>query len=90
MINSQTISIDGVGPVLFERSGRAKRVIISVRPLKIVRVAIPLRTPFKKALEFVYLKKDWIQRQLVKIEKDENPAKYTGGEGHEMAGHGSH
>ncbi len=72
MTNSQTIYIDRVGSVLFEKSRRAKRVIISVRPSKIVRVAIPMRTSFRKALEFVYLKNEWIQRQLVKIEEDEN------------------
>ena len=72
MTNSYKINIDGIGPVLFEKSRRAKRVIISVRTSKGARVAIPLRTSLKKALEFVYLKKEWIQRQLVKIEKDEN------------------
>ncbi|MFC1933481.1 M48 family metallopeptidase [Chloroflexota bacterium] len=72
MTNSYTINIDGVGPVLFEQSRRAKRVIISVRPLKIVRVAIPMRTSFKRALEFVYLRKEWIQRHLGKIEQGEN------------------
>ena len=61
MTNSQIINIDGVGPVLFEKSRRAKHVIISVRPLKIVRVAIPLQASLKKALKFVYLKKEWIR-----------------------------
>ncbi len=72
MTDSHTIYIDGVGPVLFDKSRRAKRVIICVRPLQIVRVAIPTRTSFKKALEFVHLKKGWIQRHLVRIEEDEN------------------
>jgi len=72
MTNSYTINIDGIGPVLFEKSRRAKRVIISVRTSKGIRVAVPTRTSFKRALAFAYLKKEWIQRQLVKIEKDEN------------------
>ncbi|MFC1901817.1 M48 family metallopeptidase [Chloroflexota bacterium] len=72
MTNSYTINIDGIGPVLFEKSRRARRVIISVRTSKGTRVAIPMRTSFKKALEFVYLKKKWIQKHLVKIEQDEN------------------
>ena len=71
MTNSDTIDIDGIGPVLFEKSMRAKRVVISVRALKGVRVAVPTRTSFKKALEFVYLKKEWIQRHLAKIEQVE-------------------
>jgi len=71
MTNSDTIDIDGIGPVLFEKSMRAKRVVISVRTSKGVRVAVPTRTSFKKALEFVYLKKEWIQRNLAKIEQVE-------------------
>ena len=75
MTNSYTINIDGIGPVLFEKSRRAKRVIISVRTSKGARVAVPTRTSFKKALEFVYLKKEWIQRHLAKIEQNENQKK---------------
>ncbi len=71
MTNSDTIDIDGIGPVLFEKSMRAKRVVLSVRISKGVRVAVPTRTSFKKALEFVYLKKEWIQRNLAKIEQVE-------------------
>ena len=72
MKNSYTINIDGIGPVLFEKSRRARRVIISVRTSKGTRVAVPMRTHFKKALEFVYLKKEWIQKHQVTIEQDEN------------------
>ena len=72
MKNSYTINIDGIGPVLFEKSKRARRVTISVRTSKSTRVAVPMRTPFKKALEFVYLKKEWIQKHRVTIEQDEN------------------
>ena len=69
--NSDTIDIDGIGPVLLQTSRRAKCVGISVRILEGVRVAVPTRTSFKKALEFVYFKKEWIQRSLVKIEQVE-------------------
>jgi len=75
MTNYYTINIDGIGPVLFEKSRRAKRVIISVKTSKGARLAVPTRTSFKKAQEFVYLKKEWIQRQLVKIEQNENRKK---------------
>ena len=75
MTNYYTINIDGIGPVLLEKSRRAKRVIISVRTSRGVRVAVPERTSFKKALEFVYLKKKWIQRQFVKFEQNENRKK---------------
>ena len=75
MTNSYIINIDGIGPVLFEKSRRAKRVIISVGPSKGARVAVPTRTSFEKALEFVYLKKEWIQRRSVIIEQNENRKK---------------
>lgn len=72
MANPYVINIDGIGPVLFEHSRRARRIIISVKTSKNVRVAVPTRSTFKTALEFVYLKKEWIQRHLVKIEQNEN------------------
>ena len=75
MKNSYTINIDGIGPVLFEKSRRAKRVVISVRTSKGARVAVPTRVSFKKALEFVDLKKEWILKHLVKIEQNENRKK---------------
>ena len=75
MTNSYTINIDGIGPVLFEKSRRATRIIITVRASKGARVAVPTRTSFKKALEFVYLKKEWLRRHLVKIEQNEKRKK---------------
>ena len=64
MLHSNTAEIVGVGPVLFERSKKAKRVIISVNPSTGVRVAVPHGLSFQKAEEFVYTKTGWIQRQL--------------------------
>ena len=70
MTSSRIINIEEIGPVIFVKSRRAKRVIISIRPLKTIRIAVPMRTSLKKAVEFIYYNKEWIQRQLVKIEKD--------------------
>ena len=64
----KTVEIDGVGPVLFERSKRAKHLNISVRPYKGVRVAIPAGLSFKKAEEFVHSRKGWINKHLDRIE----------------------
>ena len=71
MTTLRTISITGVGPILFERSAMAKRIIISVKHNG-VRVAIPNRVSLKSALEFVDLKKSWIQKQLARIKQVEN------------------
>jgi len=72
MTDSRTIYVDGVGPILFERSIRAKRVIISVKTSKGVRVAIPNRISLKQALDFVNLKKYWIQKHVVRIKQMES------------------
>jgi predicted metal-dependent hydrolase len=66
MTNSRTIQIDGIGAVIMEHSSRARRIIITVRPEKGVRVAVPRHTSFKSALEFVRGKKQWIKKHLAK------------------------
>jgi hypothetical protein len=71
MVNAIIVEIDDVGPVLFERSKRAKHVNISVKPFKGVRVAVPHRLSFKKAEEFVYSKINWIRKHLEKMEQYE-------------------
>jgi predicted metal-dependent hydrolase len=75
MPNSETIDMEGVGPVLFERSRRARRIIISVRPGKGTRVAVPRHTSFKSALEFALVKKTWIIKYLSKVKEYEKQKK---------------
>ena len=71
MVNSNTVEINGVGPVLFEHSKRAKHVNILVKPFTGVRVAVPDGLSFEKAKEFVDTKTDWIQRHLYKMRQYE-------------------
>ena len=71
MATAVTVKIHGIGTVLFERSKRAKRVIISVKPFNGVRVAVPYRLSFHKAMEFVRTKADWIKIHLEKMEQYE-------------------
>jgi predicted metal-dependent hydrolase len=70
MKTSRTVHVEGIGPVLLERSRRARRIIISVRTNGDVRVAVPDRVPFKLALEFVERKKDWVRRHLARVERE--------------------
>ena len=65
--SSQTINIDGIGAVCFNRSRRARRIIISVSASKGVRVSVPWRTALQKAIEFVHIKKKWILKHLALI-----------------------
>ena len=75
MTDSQTIHIGDIGEVFLERSSRSRRIIISVRPQKGVRVAVPRHTSFKAALEFVRAKKPWINKHLAKIKEYEEQKK---------------
>ena len=59
--------IESIGEILFERSTRAKRINISVRPFKGVRVAVPYRVSLEKAIEFAGTKRGWIKKNLNKI-----------------------
>ena len=63
------VNVPGIGRILFERSSRARRIVISVRPRKGVRVAVPGRTSLDSAQAFVHQKKFWIQKQLKKIDQ---------------------
>ena len=67
MANAITVEIKSVGLVLFERSKRAKRISISVKPFQGVRVAVPRRSSFGKAEEFVHTRTAWINRHLEKF-----------------------
>ncbi|MFU8797067.1 MAG: M48 family metallopeptidase [Dehalococcoidia bacterium] len=67
MVQSKIVDIAGVGPVLFGRSKKARRLIISVKPCAQVRVAVPYGASFVRAEDFVYARVDWIQAQSAKM-----------------------
>ena len=70
MINSKIMEIESLGPVLFAYSPRAKRISISIKDTKEIRVAVPLNAPLKSALKFVKLKENWIKRHLLKLNSE--------------------
>lgn len=69
MAKSQIIEVEGAGPILFERSKRAKHLIIHVKPFTGVRVAVPYGVSWDKAERIVCGKIGWIHKQQTKIEK---------------------
>ena len=69
MARSYIKKIEGVGPVLFERSRRAKHLNISVMPFTGVRVAVPYGISFERAEKIVYAKINWIKKQIDRIKK---------------------
>jgi predicted metal-dependent hydrolase len=68
MKDSKIVKVEDIGLVLLEHSRRARRIVISVRMGKGVRVAVPYHTSFASALEFVQIKKTWIKKHLVKVQ----------------------
>ena len=67
-MNSKIIEIESLGPVLFERSNRAKHLNISVKEPAKVRVAVPKGISFEKAKNFTHSKIEWISKHLLKIQ----------------------
>lgn len=57
--------------MLFERSDKAKRLSISVRPLKGVRVAVPPHISFEKAEQLIYTKASWIKEHQTRMQQHE-------------------
>ena len=68
--------IDGIGKIRFERSRKAKRINISVRPFKGVRVAVPYRVSYDKAKIFANSRKKWILKNMNKISEMERNYKF--------------
>lgn len=71
MGKSVILEIEGVGPVLFENSSRARHINISVKPFKGVRVAVPHGLTFVKAEEFVREKVGWMKKHLIRMKAEE-------------------
>ncbi|MDX5419101.1 MAG: M48 family metallopeptidase [Hymenobacteraceae bacterium] len=71
-LTSVNLHIDGIGKVLIERSDKAKRLSISVRPLKGVRVAVPPHISFEKAEQLIYTKSDWIKEHQARMKQHED------------------
>ena len=67
-MNAKIIEIERIGPVLFERSSRAKHLNISVKAPAKVRVAVPRGISFEKAKNFTHSRIEWISKHLLKIQ----------------------
>jgi predicted metal-dependent hydrolase len=61
------IHMDSVGPVLLERSSKARRLILTVRPFRTTRVAVPRGVTFQEAESFAVSRKGWIVKHLKEI-----------------------
>jgi len=68
-IKSRTVEIRGIGPVLFERSKRARHLNITVKPFEGIRVAVPFRFSYREAEKIVHSNIDWIKKRQERIKE---------------------
>lgn len=68
MASKKVVEIRGVGEVLLERSRRAKHFNLTIKPLNVIRVAVPAGVSFTDAELFARSKKQWLRKHLEKIE----------------------
>jgi len=66
-VKTKTIYSEGIGPILIVRSRKAKRMNISVRPFRGIRVAVPPGESFRQAEQLVRLKRNWIKKHLARM-----------------------
>jgi predicted metal-dependent hydrolase len=77
MANNKYVNYPEIGDVLFEKSRKAKRVIISVKSPSNIRVAVPRFITIKRAESFVLQKLNWISKQQCKCLKKINITQIT-------------
>lgn len=66
---AQTIS--NLGAITFVKSPRARRLSISIKPFKPIRVAVPAGVSEKRAKQFLQSNVGWITKALVRMKKAE-------------------
>ena len=66
-MNSRNLQIEGIGLICFERSARAKRLNITLKPFRNVRVAVPYGITFSYAEKIVRKKIPWIKKHFARM-----------------------
>jgi hypothetical protein len=74
-VEAKTIEVESVGTILIERSRQAKRLSLSIRPVKGARVAVPLGVSFARAEMFARSKTKWLKKHLDKLALMERAAR---------------
>lgn len=65
----RVILITGIGNVLFAYSQKAKRMNITIRNGKTVRVALPLGTDLQHGKDFLMTRKSWVLAKINELER---------------------
>ncbi len=69
------LDIEPIGQVLFAKSKRAKRLSITLKPFKPVRVAVPHRVSIRKARKYLNSNIEWVKKHLPNIRRLEQKHK---------------
>jgi predicted metal-dependent hydrolase len=72
MILSKTIQtkhVEGIGPVMFRRNRRTRYIRIRVDQKDGIILTIPESIPEQQALRYLYEKRNWIERSVLKQQK---------------------
>jgi predicted metal-dependent hydrolase len=67
--SSRTYVLDGAGAVLFVKTRRARRISLTLRASRGVRVAVPWRVSFDEARRVALTKMAWLRRTLAHVER---------------------
>jgi len=67
----EDVNINRLRNVVFVQSARARRLRVSIRPFKPVRVTFPPTISLKKAQEFLQSNMQWVQKTVLKMKQVE-------------------
>jgi len=63
-MDTSTVDISKVGPVVMRKSKRAKRLCITIRPDQTIRLTVPRGVSVRKAKQFLHSRIPWITKHL--------------------------
>lgn len=75
MSKQRIIDIPGFGPVLCHKNSQARRIIVHVSASRGVWVTLPARQAYGQAVTMVARHREWITRNLSKINRDRENVK---------------
>ena len=73
----RTVEVAGLGAVLLAKSRKARRLSMTVRPDRGIRVAVPYRTSFKEGMAFLESNIGWARKNLDRVRRIERQYKTT-------------
>jgi len=66
---TKIFALDGVGPIVFVKSRRARRIRVTVRASAGIRVTVPCRISFDAARRAAARRVGWMRKTLARIER---------------------